>query len=112
MTLSTTEAEYVAECELVKELIPIREQLDSEIPTQVLIDNQSTIRIALNESGQQRTKHIDVREKWLIEQAQSMKIAIQQISGDEQAADLLTKPLHTTKLVVLHFRGGGGFFGF
>ena len=103
VTLSTTEAEYVSGCEMVKELIPIREQLieleeiSPEKPAIVLIDNQSAVRIAKNEAGQQRTKHIDVREKWLTEQAYNKKIEIRHISGDRQAADILTKPLHKTK---------------
>lgn len=71
ITLSTTEAEYVAGCELVKELLPIRQQLielgqiDQNIPTKLFIDNQSACKIATNEGGQNRTKHIDIREKWL-----------------------------------------------
>jgi hypothetical protein len=103
ITLSTTEAEYVAGCELVKEIMPIREQLielgqlDAAHPTTVYIDNQSTVRIATNESGQRRTKHIDIREKWLTEQVAKKKIDVKHISGDDQAADILTKPLYKSK---------------
>ena len=103
ITLSTTEAEYVAGCQLVKELLPIREQLveleivNEEQPTTVLIDNQSTVRIAANECGQSRTKHIDIRHKWLTEQVQKKKIAVKHVKGDDQAADLLTKPLYRAK---------------
>lgn len=105
ITLSTTEAEYVAGCELVKELIPIREQLielneiDESKPVPVFIDNQSTVKIATNESGQSRTKHIDIRQKWLTEQSQQNKIEVKHISGDEQTADLLTKPLYKTRFI-------------
>lgn len=105
ITLSTTEAEYVAGCELVKEILPIREQLielgqiNDKQPAQVYIDNQSTVRIASNENGQKRTKHIDIREKWLTEQAQKKKITISHISGEEQVADILTKPLYRSKFI-------------
>lgn len=105
ITLSTTEAEYVAGCELVKELLPIREQLievgelNKSEPTAVYIDNQSAVRIATNEGGQSRTKHIDIRAKWLTEQAQNGKIIVNHISGDDQAADILTKPLYTTRFM-------------
>ena len=105
VTLSTTEAEYVSGCEMVKELIPIREQLielheiPEDKPAVVLIDNQSTIKIATNESCHHRTKHIDVRGKWLNEQLVNKKIIIKHVSGDKQAADILTKPLHKTKFV-------------
>lgn len=103
LSLSTTEAEYVAGCELVKQLLPIREQLielrglTEEQPTTVYIDNQSAVRIATNESGQSRTKHIDIRHKWITEQVQNKKIEVKHISGDDQPADILTKPLHKTR---------------
>lgn len=103
ITLSTTEAEYVAGCELVKELLPIREQMielnqiQSDQPTEVFIDNQSTVKIASNEAGQNRTKHIDIRAKWLTEQSLKKKIEVKKIRGDEQPADILTKPLSKLK---------------
>lgn len=105
ITLSTTEAEYVAGCDLVKTLIPIREQLielnqlDNTKPTTVFIDNQSTIKIVMNENCQSRTKHIDIRHKWLSEQALKKTIEVKHVSGDDQAADLLTKPLHKGKFI-------------
>lgn len=103
ITLSTTESEYVAGCELVKDLLPIREQLselgeiDSDKPTAILIDNQSAVRISNNESGLQRTKHIDIRRRWLNEQVQAKKIIVNHISSDKQAADILTKALYRSK---------------
>lgn len=104
VTLSTTEAEYVSGCELVKELLPIRELMlelgqVSEEPTPVLIDNQSAVKIAKNDGGQQRTKHIDVRDKWLNEQVDRGKIAVTHIPAERQAADILTKPLHKSKFI-------------
>lgn len=89
--------------QIVKELLPIREQLievgelmESE-PTPVFIDNQSTVRIATNEGDQSRTKHIDIREKWLTEQVQKKKIVVNHVKSEEQLADILTKPLYSTK---------------
>jgi hypothetical protein len=102
VSLSTTEAEYISGCELVKDLLPIRElmvelrQLEDK-PVRVFVDNQSTVAIAKDVAGQQRTKHIDVRHKWLSEQHESGKIKVEFVPGDEQKADMLTKPLHKTK---------------
>lgn len=104
VTLSSTEAEYVAGCDLVKELIPIRsifidlKQISNE-PTKVFIDNRSTIKIATSPASQQRTKHIDVREKWLTEHVAKKNITIEHIKGSEQKADFLTKALHKTKFI-------------
>lgn len=105
ITLSTTEAEYVAGCDLVRELLPIREQLtelhqiNQQTPTDVFIDNLSTVRISNNEEGQKRTKHIDIREKWLTEQSMKKRIAVKHIPGTEQIADILTKPLTKNKFL-------------
>lgn len=102
VALSTTEAEYISGCELVKDLLPIREilielKMMEETPTTVFIDNLSAVHIAKNSGGQQRTKHIDVRQKWLTEQHESKKISVEFIPGEKQLADMLTKPLHKTK---------------
>lgn len=102
VSLSTTEAEYISGCELVKDLLPIREmmlelrQIKDE-PVQVMVDNQSTVAIAKDVAGQQRTKHIDVRQKWLSEQHAQGKIQVSFVPGEQQKADMLTKPLHKTK---------------
>lgn len=102
VSLSTTEAEYISGCELVKEILPLKHLMNEigaigEEPTTVLIDNQSTVKIAQDTGGQQRTKHIDVRQKWLSEQHSKGAIKVEHIPGDRQAADILTKPLHKTK---------------
>ena len=104
VSLSTTEAEYISGSDLVKELLPIRAmliELDQikDAPVKVFVDNQSTICIAKDEGGQQRTKHIDVRNKWLTEQQAERKIDLQFVPGEKQVADMLTKPLHKTKFI-------------
>lgn len=104
VSLSTTEAEYISGSDLVKELLPIRsmlielDQIKDE-PVKVFVDNQSTICIAKDEGGQQRTKHIDVRNKWLTEQQAERKIDLKFVPGEKQVADMLTKPLHKNKFI-------------
>lgn len=46
-----------------------------------------------------RTKHIDIRQKWLTEEVQEKKIKVRNVSDDQQAADLLTKPLYKSKFI-------------
>lgn len=105
VTLSTTEAEYIAGTELVKKLIPLKAmmaetKLIEDEPVQVYIDNKSTVNIVNNEQGQDRTKHIDVRHKWLNEHHDAGNIRISHISGENQRADILTKPLHKSKFAM------------
>lgn len=104
VALSTTEAEYISGCDLVKDLLPIREILVElgqmkDQPAKVCIDNLSAVRIAKNDGSQQRTKHIDVRKKWLNEQQESKKIDVKFVTSNNQLADMLTKPLQKRKFI-------------
>lgn len=66
ITLSTTEAEYVAASITSREVVWLRRLLsEMECPcegaTTVYVDNQSSIRLVQNPEFHKRTKHIDVR---------------------------------------------------
>lgn len=97
VSLSTTEAEYVAASEAAKEAIWLERLFKDitplkEVPT-LHIDNASAVRLSKNPELHQRTKHIDiryhfVRQKWL-----SGELNIEHISGDQQVADIFTKAL-------------------
>lgn len=65
VALSTTESEYIAASEAVKELIWLERLLSDLITKQNLspklfMDNQSAIRLIKNPEFHKRTKHIDV----------------------------------------------------
>lgn len=67
VTTSTTEAEYVAECECVKAVVWLKNVLshigEEQItgPTTLYCDNQSAIRLVKNPEFLHRTKHNDVK---------------------------------------------------
>lgn len=102
VTLSTTEAEYAALTEAVRESNSIR-QLLTELgvaisqPIPILEDNISTISLANNHANHKRSKHIDLRNHYCREQATLGNITIRYVSTDKQAADCLTKPLGPQK---------------
>lgn len=87
----------------MKQLIPIRNllieigQTKPNEPAVIYINNQSTVKIATNEQGQQRTNHTDVRGKCLTEKSSDKTITITHVSNDKQIADILTKPLQRSK---------------
>lgn len=56
--------------------------------------------MAKNSSSRLRTKHIDVRNRWLTEQVTAKRIDIQHIPGSKQVADMLTKPLSKPKFEI------------
>jgi len=102
ISLSTTEAEYVAATHAAKEAIWIRSFIgellgDSEEPTTLFSDNQSAIKIAKDSQYHARTKHIDIRFhfiRWIIEKG-TIKLVYR--PTEEMTADTLTKPLPSTK---------------
>jgi len=66
VTLSTTEAEYVACSEVVKEVLFILQLLkhlrvEVQLPIRVHVDNIGAIFLAENQNSSDRTKHIDTR---------------------------------------------------
>ena len=71
-------------------------------------DNQGAIRLAVNPSTHQRTKHIDIRHHLIRELIHNKSIALEYVATGEQEADILTKPLpgprHSSNLVQLGLR--------
>ena len=66
VVLSTTEAEYMALSEVVKELKFIVQLLQTmnievELPTTMHVDNVGAIWLSHNRTTSDRTKHIDIR---------------------------------------------------
>jgi len=98
VALSSTEAEYFALSESVKEALWIRQTLteigfDVDRPTVINEDNQSTIAIALNPVHHQRTKHIDTRVSFLREHIKDRDIKLVYCPTGDMIADIFTKAL-------------------
>lgn len=103
VTLSTTEAEYIALSEAVKEGLWIKRILidfGQNIVDPVLMfeDNQSCIKLIQDEKSSQRTKHIDTKFHFVRELFKAGDIDVKYCPTAEMPADLLTKPLEAVKL--------------
>ncbi|CCO30980.1 Retrovirus-related Pol polyprotein from transposon TNT 1-94 Includes: RecName: Full=Protease [Rhizoctonia solani AG-1 IB] len=102
ISLSSTEAEYVAAASAARELIWVRGFL-SELgftqngPTVVYTDNQSSMALSKNPGNHQNTKHIRVKYHFIREMIELKEIELKFIPTDEQIADMLTKPLGRVK---------------
>ncbi|KAG9225295.1 hypothetical protein CCMSSC00406_0009851 [Pleurotus cornucopiae] len=102
VTLSTTEAEYVAATHAAKEALWIR-RLIGEVfgslphPTTMYSDSKSAI--ALTEDGHYhaRTKHIDIRYHFIRYTIEAGSIRLLYCATDEMTADILTKALPSLK---------------
>jgi hypothetical protein len=103
VALSTCEAEYMALCESVKEVIWLRMLLDElglpqVNPSKILEDNQGCIKLAENPVVHGRSKHIDVRYHFIRERVRKVRdVVLEYCSTNDMVADILTKPLDREK---------------
>jgi len=106
VTLSTTEAEYVAATHAAKEAVwlcsliskifaPLEITLTN--PTTLHSDNQSAIALAHGRSYHARTKHIDIHYHFIRYIIEAGSIKLIYCPTDEQTADTLTKALPSMK---------------
>ena len=110
ITLSSTEAEYVALSQALREVIPLM-NLMKEMATQghevgtttpkihckVFEDNSGALIMAKEHKSRPRTKHIAVKYHHFREYVERGEITVHHIGTNEQLADLLTKPLPIEK---------------
>ena len=102
VVLSTTEAEYMALSEVVKELKVIVQLLQTmnievELPITVHVDNVGAIWLSNNRTTSDRTKHIDIRTSFVKEYQEDGKIIIKFVQSEENDADISTK--NTTNVI-------------
>ena len=103
VALSSTEAEYISAAHACQELLWLR-QLLAEIgeqitgPTTLFEDNQGCIKLANNDKGSARTKHIDIRYHHLRDLTERNIIELVYCETNNMIADALTKPLSKQKL--------------
>jgi len=101
IALSSTEAEYVAAVECCKELLYLKtlfeELLNKRIKIELNIDNQSAMMLITNGLINRRSKHIDVKYRFVHDLVKQKIVKLKYCPTDEQIADSLTKPLTKQK---------------
>ena len=98
IALSSTEAEYVALCHAVSQVIFLRELLKQlgffgNRPSVIFEDNLSCIKMVYGQLNHHTTKHINVRYHFTKDQVQKNNVEIRYCPTKEMIADVLTKPL-------------------
>lgn len=101
VSLSTTEAEYIASCEATKEATWLKGLLQDLTGRRdgitIRMDNQSAIKLIKNPVIHKRTKHIDVRYHYVRQKLEDQTIKVEHVPGSEQLADVFTKGLPKEK---------------
>lgn len=102
VALSTTEAEYIALTEAVKEALWIKGLLDElGVKTQaatVYCDSQSAIHLSKNQMFHERTKHIDVKLHFVRDILSKGSVKVDKIDTNDNPADMITKVVPLEKL--------------
>jgi len=106
VTLSTTEAEYVALSTATQEAVWIRKLLSDfgaslSQATTIMEDNQGAICLARNPVTHSRSKHIDVHYHYISEALNDGIINLQYCPTHDMIADTLTKPMPKERFVMI-----------
>ena len=111
VTLSSSEAEWVALSEAVKEIMFVLQLLESmkikvKLPVTVRVDNVGAIFMSKNISTSNRTKHVDIRTKYVNEYVEDGIIKIIFVQSSDNDSDIMTKNVsgdlldkHAAKLI-------------
>ena len=102
VALSTTEAEFANLTPAglsAKWVFRILEECGAQQPAPVILftDSLNAFLTVANPLNKARTRCIDIRYKWIMEQVQRGHLNVQHIAGLDMAADGLTKPLTREK---------------
>jgi hypothetical protein len=115
VTLSTTEAEYIAMSQAARDLIPMRALLqefskatklivgDTIAHSTIFEDNRGCVDLATAPKLRPRTKHIGLKYHHFRSHVENGSIKIQWIDSKNQLADIFTKPLAVSLFEYLHF---------
>jgi hypothetical protein len=102
IAMSTMESEYMALSEAAKEAIFLLKLLrslkfDANQPVLIKTDSESALDHVKNNVKHARTKHIDIRHHFIRSACSDGHVTLQHVPSASQIADVLTKPLGTTK---------------
>lgn len=110
VALSSTEAEFLAAAEAIRETLWTTKLLD-ELKIQIdkprlFIDNQSTIRMLESMENLRRSKHIDIKYHFAKNICVKRQVIPTYIASEHQVADMLTKTMSGNKSKQLACKGG------
>ncbi|KAH9717481.1 hypothetical protein KPL71_021830 [Citrus sinensis] len=95
VALSTTEAEYTTATEAVKEALWLQGLLGElgvrQKSVTIHCDSSSAIHLCKNPAHHERTKHIDIKLHFIINEVSKGAVKMAKVHTDENPADMLTK---------------------
>ena len=107
VALSTTEAEYIALSQSMREVLPLMELMKEakamkvpvnlvtpKVHCRVFEDNSGAIEIAKVPKMRPRTKHLNIKYHHFRSFVQDGSISVHHVGTEQQTADIFTKPLN------------------
>ncbi|XP_042012823.1 putative two-component response regulator ARR21 [Salvia splendens] len=95
VALSTTEAEYIALAEAVKESFWLKGILGDfgvkQDSVEIKCDSASAICLTKHQTFHERSKHVDVRLHFIRDEVNKGAVRLTKVSTDDNASDMLTK---------------------
>ncbi|KAI3702067.1 hypothetical protein L6452_27705 [Arctium lappa] len=105
VSLSTTEAEYIAAASCCSQVLWIQNQmLDYGVTflhTPIFIDNSSAVSIVKNPVKHSKTKHIEIRYHFIRDCNEKKLIQVAKVHTDNQFVDLFTKAFDVGRFTFL-----------
>ena len=100
VSLSSSEAEFYACSEAVKEIpfiVQALEFLGIEVqkPIEVMVDNVGAIYMSQNQVGSSRTRHMDTRHCYVNELQDAGLIKVKFVKSEENVSDIATKNVNS-----------------
>jgi hypothetical protein len=109
IALCSTEAEYIALSQFMREVFPIMWLLEDaqkkgikinakpcKVHCKIFEDNEGAIEIAKVPKMRPSTKHLNIKYHHFREEVKKRTVSIYHVATGEQIADILTKPLDET----------------
>lgn len=105
VALSTTEAEYIATTEGVKEAVWLKSVIAGfgvvSSSIKIEVDNKSSLGLAHNPEFHARSKHINVRHHFIREMVLNKEVELIWTSTKDNPADIMTKSLARERIVAM-----------
>jgi len=106
VALSTMDAECIANSDTARVAIAIQNFCAEigyviSLPSVMFNDNRGAILAATNGLGGQRTRHLDIKHHYLIEQVRAGRLVLRHVPSADNIADILTKPLTPTQFATI-----------
>ena len=102
VTLSSTEAEYVALSQCIQDVIFLKQFVESmnekiELPIVIHVDNTGSIDLANSWGSSGNSKHIDIRYHFIRNLVEDQVVKLQFVASDDNLVDSFTKNIDQSR---------------